>query len=552
MSTEREIGAESDLAPRERRASGELGANDAKKDRAALAGRAGWVGAGTLVSRVLGLGRDLVLAASFESRATDLFFVAFTIPNALRQLLAEGAVSSAFVPVLAKVEKEGGAAAAESLYAKMRGAMWLVLIATCALGMLGAPWLCEAFAAGFHARPGAFERTVSLTRWLFPYLLFMGLAALGAGALQSRKRFAIAAFAPGLLNVAMIAGALLAPWLIAPKGIDPLYGLAIAALVGGALQVAAQIPSLRAAGFGRSIRIDLGDPAVREVIRRIGPMAIGLMIYEVDLVLSRRFLSEAGEGANSYFYYAQRLCDFPQGIFSLALATAALPSLSRLAASGEREELGKTAAHAVRLALYVSIPATVAMAGLARPNVIAIFARGRFDAVSVEGTSNALLVLGLGVVLVALVRQLVPLFYALGDTKTPVLVSGLDLLAFIGLALGLRGRLGYLGVCWAVTGSSLVQAALLAFALGKKLPELRFGRDVVPSALRATASGLVALGIARLVLRSWPARHGLLVALVVDAVFLGAYFVGCAWLREPEQAALAAGLSRRLRRRSAR
>ncbi|MGZ3422963.1 MAG: murein biosynthesis integral membrane protein MurJ [Polyangiales bacterium] len=524
-------------------------------ERAAIAGRAGLVGAGTLVSRVLGLARDLVLAAMFPRALTDLFFVAFTIPNALRQLLAEGALSSAFVPVLAKVEADEGPKEAAKFYARLRGLMWIVLIATCAIGVMAAPLLCELFAAGFHARPGAFERTVAVTRAVFPYLLFMGLAALGAGALQVRKKFGVAAFAPALLNVGMILGALLLAPILVAHGSDPLYALAIGALVGGALQVWAQMPDLKRAGFTEQLAIDLKDPKLRLVLARIAPMTVGLMIYEIDLVLSRRFLSEAGEGANSWFYYAQRLCDFPQGIFSLALATATLPSLAKLVAKGDREEVARTAAHALRLALWVALPATALLVALARPLVIAFFARGKFDAASIDGTTAALIVQGLGVFVVAVVRQIVPLYYALGDTKTPVLVSGMDLVAFIAIALLLRGPIGHVGVSAAVTGSSIVQMILLVIWVKKPLPELRASM-IVPSAAKSALAAIVAGGIAFAValvcrpLGNLRVIGGLLPAIAGCAAFAAAYLAIGRLVGQEEQAQLMAGLRRRLRRRA--
>lgn len=515
-------------------------------ERRAIAGRAGIVGAGTLVSRVLGLGRDLVLAAFFPRAATDLFFVAFTIPNALRQLLAEGALASAFVPVLAKVEEEEGAKRAEEFYARLRGAMWIILLITCVVGVAAAPWLCELFAAGFHARPGAFERTVAITRAVFPYLFFMGLAAIGAGALQTRKLFGVAAFAPALLNVAMIVCAIALAPVLGRHGVDPLYALAIGALIGGALQVWAQMPDLRKAGFTAPLRIDFRDPHLRDVVRRIAPMTLGLMIYEIDLVLSRRFLSRAGEGANSWFYYAQRLCDFPQGIFALALATATLPSLAKLVARGEREEVANTAAHAFKLALFVGIPASALLFSLARPIVVATFARGAFDNVSVDGTTAALVVQGLGVVFVAMVRQLVPLYYALGDTKTPVWISGLDLVAFIGIALSTRTVLGHVSVSWAVTGSSLVQMALLMMLLRGRLPELRWstiGKSAATTTAASVAAGSVAWFAARMV------PFGKLVPAIVGGTgFLVVFVIACRILGNEELAEISGGLRRRLRR----
>jgi putative peptidoglycan lipid II flippase len=200
-----------------------------EEERKKLAGRASIVGAGTLVSRILGLVRDQTLAAMFTRAETDAFWVAFTLPNALRSLLGEGAASSAVVP--------------------MRGVSLVALVVATILGIAGAPWLVELFAGGMHARPGAFERTVLLTRWVFPYILFMGTAALGMAALNSYGRFAVAAFAPGLLNVAFVAACLLLPQWFVTSGHDRILALAVGVLVGGVLQVVAQWPALSRIGF---------------------------------------------------------------------------------------------------------------------------------------------------------------------------------------------------------------------------------------------------------------------------------------------------------------
>ncbi|MGH7329933.1 MAG: murein biosynthesis integral membrane protein MurJ, partial [Polyangiaceae bacterium] len=347
---------------------------DGEQERKKLLGRAGIVGAGTLASRVLGLGRDMALAAIFRRSETDAFFVAFTIPNALRQLLGEGAIASAVVPVLsAKLAEDDGDAAGKAFFARIRGVSLVALTIVTLLGVAFAEPLTELFAAGYHAEPGEFERTVHLTRIVFPYLFFMGTAALGMAALNAKRKFAVAAFAPGLLNVAFIAAAFLLPGPFEKMGIDRSTAIAVGALVGGFLQVIAQWPALRAIGFADRPLIDFKDPAVRDALRRIAPMMFGIGVYYVDLVISRRFLSELGTGAQSYFTWAMRLCDFPQGIFVMALSTAALPSLSEFAARGAHDELGKTFAHGIRLALFVAIPASVALALLAEPLVVALF-----------------------------------------------------------------------------------------------------------------------------------------------------------------------------------
>ncbi len=460
------------------------------EERGKLARRAGVVGLGTLLSRLLGLGRDVSLAAIFTRDETDAFFVAFTLPNMLRQILGEGAVSSAVVPVLSATLEKDGDEAGRAFFARMRGLSLLALLVATVLGMLFARPLCELFASGYHAREGEFERTVALTRVVFPYIFFMGSAALGMAALNAKKRFAVAAFAPGLLNVALVAATFTLPAVLAARGIDRVQALAIGALVGGVLQVVAQWPALKQIGYFVRPVLDLSDARVKDALRRLGPVAIGIGIYYVDLAISRRFLSELGTGAQSYFTWAMRLCDFPQGIFVMALSTAALPSLSALAAKGDIEEVTETFAHGLRLALFVALPASVALVMLGPPVVSALFERGEFDPISTRETARALAWQGGAIWTVSAVRQTVPVFHALGDTRTPVIVSGIDLIAFIALAVGLRGPMGHVGVSVAVAGSSAVQMLLLLILLRRRLGAIR-GRALFGSFARTTAAALV-------------------------------------------------------------
>ncbi len=470
-------------------------AQEGQSERAKLAGRAGIVGAGTLLSRLLGLGRDMALAAIFTREETDAFFVAFTIPNALRQLLGEGAMSSAVVPVLSATLATDGEEAARSFFARVRGLSLIVLAIATALGMIFARPLCELFAAGYHARPGEFERTVSLTRVVFPYIFLMGTAAMGMAALHAKRKFAVASFAPGLLNVAFLVAAFALPGPLAAWGVDRVQALAVGALAGGILQVVAQWPALHALGFLRRPRLDLKDARVREVLRRIAPMTFGIGVYYIDLMLARRFLSELGTGAQSEFAWAMRLCDFPQGIFVMALSTASLPSMASLAARRDLGELSKTYAHGMRLALFVAIPASVALAVLAEPIVVALFQRGEFTSFAARETARALVWQGGAIWTVAAVRQLVPVFHALGDTRTPVIVSALDLAAFVGLALALRGPMGHVGISVAVAGSSAVQMVLLAVALKRRLGTVH-AAEIASSAGRTLAASLVAAAAA--------------------------------------------------------
>ena len=514
-----------------------------------LALRAGIVGLGTLVSRATGLVREMVLAAFFDRVYTDAFFVAYAIPNTLRLLFAEGGVASAVLPVLSQVRHDRGDDEARRFFQAVRGLSLLSLIAVSIVGVAFARPLCELFASGFHDVPGQFERTVTLTRWVFPYILFMGSAALGLAALNTHRRFAVAAFSPALLNVAIIACALTLPGVLALRGYDVSLALAFGALFGGVLQVVAQWPALWNIGYLRRPTFDFAHPAVREVARRLLPVAVGLGVYSLDIVLCRRFLSELGVGAQSYFTWAMRLCDFPQGIFIVALSTASLPSLSSLAAAREPHEVGKTYAYGMRLAMFVAIPATVLLVVLAHPLVVAIFERGAFGPDASVETARSLVAQGLGIWAVAGVRQLVTVYYALGDTRTPVVVSALDLLVFVAIAIALRGPLGHVGIGVALTGASVVQLVLLWGMLRRKVPNTRI-TEIAGSMLRTLIASLVAGGAAWWVAgqatglvgertRWLPAAAGILV--------FGAFFVLGAWaLRSPEMVALASSLQRKL------
>ncbi|HEU4405538.1 MAG TPA: murein biosynthesis integral membrane protein MurJ [Polyangiaceae bacterium] len=529
----------------------------AEGERRAIARRAGVVGAGTLASRVLGLGRDMAMTAVYPVAATDAFWVAFLLPNMLRQLLAEGAVSSSVVPVLAEARERGGEAQAKAFFANIRGLSLVLTALVTAAGVAAAPLLVDLFAHGLRARPGQFERAVALTRWVFPYVLFMNAAALGMAALHTHRRFAVAAVAPALLNVAFLVTTFALAGPLERAGLDPALALVWGALLGGALQAAAQLPSLRAIGYLGRPGFDARDPRVRLVLARLAPMTLGLGVYYVDLVVCRRLLSELGEGAQSYFSWAQRLCDFPQGIFTMALQAATLPSLASLAAQGDRRELAKTSAYALRLSLFVALPVSALLVALSGPVVVALFQRGAFRAGDAAETARALAAQGTAVWAVAAVRQLVAVYFALGDTRTPVVVSIVDLGALVAIAWALVPAYGHVGVSLAVAGSSLVQLLGLALWLARKLPPGSWSEVARSAGRTALASAFAALGgwgaatWAQAV--SPPTALGRLVPAALGGSAFGALFLLAAWgLKSPELEPLAAGLRRRLGRRAGR
>lgn len=538
-------------------AAAEASAQAGESERRSLLGRALVVGGGTFVSRFLGLFRDMALAAVFPRAITDAFFVAFTIPNALRQLLGEGAVSSAVVPVLTERLTRDGQEGAKAFFAKVRGVSLAALLVVTALGMLCARPLTELFASGYHDVPGQFERTVQLTRYLFPYLLFMGTAALGMAALHANKQFFVASFAPALLNIAFLLAAFVFEPMARRAGYDVSYALVVGALLGGLLQMLAQLPALRRLGYLQRPVWNLKDPHVRTMLLRILPVTFGIGVYYIDLVLSRRFLSEFGEGAQSYFSWAMRLCDFPQGIFVMALSTASLPSLAGLAARGEHEELGKTYVYGLRLALFVALPVSLLFVVLAEPLTVTLFQRGAFTPEDARETARALAVQGLGMFTVAVVRQSVPLYHALGDTKTPVIVSALDLVAFVALALGLRHGFGHVAISIAVTGSSAVQMVLLLVGLVRRARQhlsasarARLGREILGSTSRTLAASLVAsAGAYGVVTLIEHAGGSLPLAFLVAAAVFGGLFLVFAWgVRSSELEVLLRGAMRRFAR----
>ncbi len=520
-------------------------------ERGWLAVRAAIVAAGTFLSRLLGLARDMVLAALFRRGDTDAFFVAFAIPNALRQLLAEGAVASAVVPVLTETRERQGDDAARDLFQAIRGLWLAVLSVVTVLGIALAPQLCGLFAAGWRDQPELFERTVTLTRWVFAFLALMGSASLGAAALNTHRRFAVPAFSPALVNLAMVVFAWLAPEQLAQRGYDPTLAVAFGALVGGALQVVVQWPALRRIGYLRRPRWQLSHPGVREIVRRILPLTVSMGVYFLIIALSRRFLSDLGEGAQSYFTWAFRLCALPQGVFIIALATAALPSLASLVAAEEGPEVAKTYAYSMRLAMFVALPASTLLVVLAQPVVVAFFQRGQFGPDAALQTAHALTALALGVVPVAAIRQLVPVFYAYGDTRTPVLGGAVHLSVFVALAWWLRTSLDHVGIAAAFSGANAVQLVVMWALLRRKLPALRLNeilRSVGRTALACTGAALVGWAVARSLElpldASWWQR--LVPAAASCAAFAVAFFA-IAWLtRSDELRRIASGLGRRL------
>lgn len=460
------------------------------RERTDIARRAGVVALGTLVSRVLGAVRDAAIAAYFSVGLTDAFFVAWTIPNTLRRVLGEGAVTAAIVPVFAEVRAEQDAARTRAYVAAVNGAMLVLLCAVSVLGVCTASFWTTLYAAGFRDDPIKFQITVQLTQLVFPYILLVGMAALGMGLLNSVGRFAVPAFAPTFLNLAVI----LAPWLfVGPAialGLPSIAALALATLVGGVLQLVVQFPALRREGLLPWPRFTLRDEAVRKTLRLMGPLVLGSGIYQLNIMLSRLLASYLPTGSQSFLYYAQRLVEIPQSLFALAVASATLPTLARMKSAGDHEAAKATLRYSLRISLFVAIPASVALVVLAEPTIAVLFRRGEFGDHHVRETARALGFMAASTWAVAAIHPITRMYYAYNDTRTPVYCSALNLVAFVGVSLALQGRMAHVAIAAGTSAGSIAQLLGLLCVLPRRVGGLALG-EVWRSALRCSLASVV-------------------------------------------------------------
>jgi len=460
------------------------------QEQVTIARRAGVVAAGTLASRVLGAVRDAAVAGYFAVSETDAFYVAWTIPNTLRRVLGEGAVSAAIIPVFSEVETREGRAGARRYVAAISGVMLIVLGLVSVLGVLTAPLWTTLYAAGYQANSTKFELTVTLTRWVFPYIGLVGLAALAMGISNSIGRFAVAAFAPALLNIVVIAAPFLFAAPVAWLGLPAITVLAMATLVGGVLQLLVQLPELKRADLLPWPSLTLSDPAVRKTLGLMGPVVLGSGIYQLNIVFSRLFASYLPTGSQSFIYYAQRLVEIPQSLFALAVASAALPTLTRLRNAGDHEAAHEALRYSLRISLFVAIPASVALVVLAEPTIAVLFRRGEFGNFHVHETAKALAWMAAATWAVAAIHPITRMYYAYNDTRTPMYCSALNLLVFVLVSLGLRSSMGHAAIAAGTSAGSVAQLAALLLWLPRRVG--RYGlSEVTASALRCTFAGLV-------------------------------------------------------------
>jgi putative peptidoglycan lipid II flippase len=452
----------------------------------------------TLVSRVFGYIRDSRIAFLLgASTAADAYTTAYRIPNLLRRLVGEGAVSAAFIPVFSRYVAEKKKEDAWEFANTLLTLITFVLTAVTLTGILLSPLIVRLFASGFGDTPGKLELTATLNRIMFPYMFLIGLSALAMGILNSFHRFGAPAFAPIVLNLTMIVFSFL----------GSLFGdvtktLAVGVVAGGVLQLAIQIPALREIGWKIRPKLDFRHPAVRRVAKLMVPVVFGVGIVQINVLVDTQFASYLEEGSVTAIYYADRVMELVLGGYAIAVSTVILPLLSRQAALREMDELKTTLNFAIRLILFITFPATVGLILLRTQIIEVLFQHGDFDAASTALTAWALPFFAVGLSAFSMVKIIVPAFYALQDTRTPVKVAFIAMLLNIAFNFLFIRPLHNGGPALATSLSAFFNSISLVVIFLKRYGSMG-GRSIVQS-IGKFIVGSIALGVVVYVMIHWP------------------------------------------------
>lgn len=496
----------------------------------------------TLASRVTGLMSQLLMASIFGANAlTDAFQVAFRIPNLFRRLFAEGAFSQAFVPVLGTTRTQQGEEATKRLVSAVATVLAWVLLATCILGVLGAPALVWALASGLRQNAEAYDAAVLMTRWMFPYIGFMSMVALSAGILNTWKHFAVPAASPVLLNLSMIAAA----WLGAPQfqahGIEPIFAMAGGVMLGGVLQLAVQVPALLRLGLLPRIGVTWGtvraawaDPGVRRVLMLMGPAVLGVGVAQISLMINTQIASYLVPGSVTWLFYADRLMEFPTALLGVALGVVLTPQLTAAKAAGDAARYSGMLDWGLRIVVLLAVPCAVALLTFSTPLVATLFHYGKLTDGDVRQIALALSGYGAGLIGLVAIKVLAPGYYASQDIRTPVKIAIVVLIITQLLNAALVPFIAHAGLALSIGLGALVNALWLLLGLlrrGSYQPLPGWGRFALQV---VAASALLA------VLLVWGAQHldwvgmkgqpmrraGLLAAFMVGA---GVVYFGALW-----------------------
>ena len=423
------------------------------------------VGGWTLGSRVLGLVRDIVLANSVGASAgADAFFVAFKIPNFLRRLFGEGAFAQAFVPVFSETREKDGEASVKRLIDQVAGRFGLILVAIGILGVLLAPWIAMLFAPGFSDDPGKLALTADLLRWTFPYLGFICFVAFAGGILNSIGRFAVPAATPIFLNLSLIGSALFLVPLVSPS----VMGLAIGVAIAGLIQLLIQIPPLIAAGLLPKPSLQADHPGVSKILKLMVPALFGVSVSQINLLLDTVLASLLVSGSVSWLYYSDRLMELPLGVIAIAVSTVILPKLSREFAQDDLNASRQTQSWAIWVVLVLGLPCAAALAVFGELILSTLFQYGAMTVTDIEASALSLMAYAAGLPAFMMIKVLAPHYFAHQDTKTPVKIGVIAMIANMGFNLILVWSLDHVGLALATSLSAWVNAMLLLRGLHQR------------------------------------------------------------------------------------
>jgi putative peptidoglycan lipid II flippase len=515
---------------------------------------------GTMISRILGFVREMIMYAYFDRTVTDAYLAAFRIPNTFRRLLGEGSLSISFIPVFIDLLRKGHTQNSElsTEAQKLVNGVFTILVTfltiLTACGIIFSEQIAYLLVSGkgFMEIPGKFELTVKMTRIMFAFIFFISLYAYFMAILNSLKRFAVAAFAPTMFNIVMVISALLPE----PVGTFDGFFLAVGVIVGGFLEMTILIPSLIKEGYFPKFTRQVRSPHIKRIFKTMGPSLFGVAILQLTQLVNLRFASELAEGTVSWIYLADRVLELPLALFSVSLGSALLPTLSRLWSGGHKDQMIDTSAFYLRMVYFLAIPATVGIAALAQPIVQVLFERGQFDPAETAMTAKILQVYSMVILTYGGLRVVVVPFYAIKNTWVPAASAGFALLVHVFLAARLIGPLGVVGLNLSIVCSSALNLTLLIvfhhFLIGP-IPYGKFLAGIFKFA--AAAFGMWGVLIFHQDLAAsipLPAQFAKIIALATAVIAGGAVYFGLAHvLRAEEARATWSAVVRRIRRRPA-
>ncbi len=536
---------------------------DAKQER--LFRSAGIVSISVFLSRITGLIREIVMARLFGAGQTyDAFLLGFRIPNLTRDLFAEGALSSAFVPVFTRYLSTKGKQEAAELYNLVATVLVMVVGAVCLCGIIFSPQLVHLMAPGFAAVPGKFELAVKMARIMFPLLLLVALAAQAMGVLNACNQFGVPALSSSFFNLgSVIFGVILGVWLGPLLGITRIEGMAYGVVIGGALQLLWQVPSLVRAGFIYRPRIDFSHPGLRNILQLMIPAIVGNASVQINVMVNTNFASNITDAAGhvingpvSWLNYAFRFMQLPLGLFGVAIASATLPSISRSAATKQMGEFRHTLARSLGMVFLLTVPASVGLAVLGKTMIAVVYQGGAMRSSDTQQIARALTCYALGLCGYAAVKVLAPALYALNDARTPMLVSLASIAVNFTAATSMirLAGLGHAGLALSTSIVASFSALALMEAIRRRIGGID-GRQLVVSfakiAVASAVMGVICFAVSRgLQMYLGDSRWMRLLELAVTIPLgLGVFYIICRLSRLPElESAMRALLPPLLRR----